>query len=274
MDTQQLENTKQFIINHAITYGPKVLVAVLFLIVGSVVAGWVCSAFGSWLDKRHTEPPIRMLLLRLTRLLVFSFFFIMALQNLGVELVPLIAGLGVAGVGIGLALQGVLQNLVAGLVIIFTKPFRVGEFIEILHVHGEVMSIEIFSTTLRHADQSRVVIPNRKIVGEVLHNYGKVRQLDLAIGVAMDTDLSRALALAREVTCANPRVLKEMDPIIAVSQLADSSICIAVKPWVKLPDFGPAGSELYQSLIDRFRAAGIRIPSPQREVRVIQNTAA
>ena len=90
----------------------------------------------------------------------------------------------------------------------------------------------------------------------------------------MDTDLSRALALAREVTCANPRVLKEMDPIIAVSQLADSSICIAVKPWVKLPDFGPAGSELYQSLIDRFRAAGIRIPSPQREVRVIQNTAA
>ena len=96
MDTQQLENTKQFIINHAITYGPKVLVAILFLIIGSIVAGWVCGAFGRWLDKRQTEPPIRMLLLRLTRLLVFAFFFIMAIQNLGVELVPLIAGLGSA----------------------------------------------------------------------------------------------------------------------------------------------------------------------------------
>lgn len=273
MDTQQLENTKQFLINQAITYGPKLLVGILFMVMGSLVAGWVGKAFTTWLEKRQTEPPIRMLLVRLVRLLVFAFFLIMALQNLGVELVPLIAGLGVAGVGIGLALQGVLQNLVAGLLIIFTKPFRVGEYIELLHVHGEVTHIELFSTTLLHADRSRVVIPNRKIIGEILHNYGKIRQLDLTVGVAMDTDLNRAIALVRDVTMANGRVIKEMEPVIAVTQLADFSINIAVKPWVKLPDFGPASGELYQAIVARFRAEGVRIPSPQREVRVIQATA-
>ena len=135
------------------------------------------------------------------------------------------------------------------------------------------MQIELFSTTLLHADQSRVVVPNRKIIGEILHNYGKIRQLDLTVGVALDTDLNRALALARETTLANPRVLKEMEPVIAVSQLDDSSIRIAVKPWVKLADYGPASGELYQALIAHFRSSGIRIPSPQREVHVIQKAS-
>lgn len=273
MDAQSIENIKQFLIQHAITYGPKLVVGLLFLVAGSLVAGWVGRTFSAWLERRQMELPIRMLLTRLVRLLVFIFFLIMALQNLGIELVPLIAGLGVAGVGIGLALQGVLQNLVAGLLIIFTKPFRVGEFIELLGVHGEVTMVELFSTTLLHADRSRVVIPNRKIIGEILHNYGKVRQLNLSVPLPIGVDLSKAMALARQVTTANPRILKEMEPVIGVSQLADSSIELAVRPWVKLQDYGPAGSEVYQSLIETYQSAGIRIPCLQREVRVINAVA-
>lgn len=273
MDTQSLENLKQFVMQQAIAYGPKLLVGVLFIVLGSMVAGWVVKLFSKWLEKRQMEPPVQLLLTRLVRLLVLGGFLLLALQNLGIELVPLIAGLGVAGVGIGLALQGVLQNLVAGLLIIIVKPFRVGEYIELLGVHGEVMMIELFSTTLRHADQSRVVIPNRKIVGEILHNYGKIRQLDLSIGVAYDTDLSRAIMLAREVVKSNARILPEMEPVIGVSNLGDSTVQISVKPWVKVPDFGPASAELYQALLDRFQTAGIRIPAPQREVRVINAVA-
>ncbi len=122
----------------------------------------------------------------------------MALQNLGVELLPLIAGLGVAGAGIALATQGVLGNVVAGLSIIFSKPFRVGEYIAIAGVEGTVETISLFSTTLAHVDRSRVIVPNRKIVGEILHNYGRIRQLDVSVGVAYDTDINL-------LACGHPR---------------------------------------------------------------------
>ena len=156
----------------------------------------------------------------------------MAIQNLGVELLPLIAGLGVAGAGIALAMQGLLSNLFAGLSIIFTRPFRVGEYIGIVGEEGKVETITLFQTTLSHPDRSLVVIPNRKIVGEILHNYGKIRQLDVTVGVAYDTELNQALTVIQEVLRENARVLQDMTPVIGVRLLADSSINIAVKPWV------------------------------------------
>ncbi|HAM72738.1 MAG TPA: mechanosensitive ion channel protein MscS [Verrucomicrobiales bacterium] len=274
MDTERLDNLRALLVEKAISYGPKLVVATLFVVAGSLTARWVGATFSHWLEKRQMEPPVRLLLVRIVRLVVFALFMILAMQNLGVELMPLIAGLGVAGVGVGLALQGVLQNLVAGLTIIFTKPFRVGEYIELLHVQGEVISIELFSTALRHPDQSRVVIPNRKIVGEILHNYGKIRQLDLQVGVAYDTDLNQAIALAREVVEANPRVLRDIQPVIGVSKLAESAVTLAVRPWVKVPDYVAAGAEINQALLARLQAARIRIPSPQREIRVINPSGA
>jgi small conductance mechanosensitive channel len=111
--------------------------------------------------------------------------------------------------------------MVAGLTIIFTRPFRVGEYIHIAGVEGQVEAISLFSTTLNHTDRSRVVVPNRKIVGEILHNYGKVRQLNIVVGVAYDTDLNQALAVINEVLQANPRVLKEPAPVIQTIMLAD-----------------------------------------------------
>ena len=194
------------------------------------------------------------------------------LEPLSVPIDPaLIAGVSVAGVGVGLALQGVLGNLVAGLTIIFTKPFRVGEWIEIAGVSGQVTKIELFSTTLLHTDMSRVVIPNRKIVGEILHNYGNVRQLDLSVGVAYGTNLNDATAIVRRVLSANPRVLKEPAPVVGVTLLADSSINIAIRPWIKVDDFIPAQVEINQAVAEQLRAANISIPFPQREVRLLNS---
>ncbi|MBI3881312.1 MAG: mechanosensitive ion channel [Verrucomicrobia bacterium] len=273
MDAKTIENTTQLLINLAITYGPKALVGLTFLVAGILVARWVGNAVMKMLQKRELEPPVRLLMVRVVRLLVVLLFMLMAMQNLGIELLPLLAGLGVAGVGIGLALQGVLQNIVAGLTIIFTKPFRVGEYLELLGVQGEVTQIELFSTTLVHADKSRIVIPNRKIVGEILHNYGRIRQLELLVGVAYDTDLNAALTAVRQVVEANVRVLKDFPPVIGVSTLADSSINLSVRPWVKVPDYGPAGAEINQAIVDRFRAANISIPFPQREIRILSGAA-
>ena len=266
---EALEKVQITFIDMAFKFGPKAVVAILIMVAGFYAARWVGGVFGRWLGKLHLEPPVRLLLVRLVRLVVMGLFLIMALQNLGVDLLPLIAGLGVAGAGIALAMQGVLGNLAAGLTIIFTRPFRVGEYVSMVGVEGRVEAIELFSTTLSHADTSLVIVPNRKIVGEILHNYGQIRQLDLRVGLTHARDLEIALAEIDEVVRANPRVLKEPEALIGVSTLADASIVIAVKPWVKVPDYGPAGAEINRAIVERLRAAGVVYPG-MREVRLVQ----
>lgn len=270
---ETLEHVKRTVIDLAIQFGPKVLVAVAIIVAGIFVGRWAGRIIDGGLRKFNLEPPVRQLLVRIVRIFVLGLFAIMALQNLGVELLPLIAGLGVAGAGIALAMQGVLGNMVAGLTIIFTKPFRVGEYILIVGEEGQVENISLFTTVLSHPDLSRVIIPNRKIVGEILHNYGKIRQLDVMVGVAYDTDLNKALSAINEVLQNNPRMLKDPVPVIAVSVLAHSSINIAVKPWVNVPDYGPAGGELKKTIVETFRSRNIVIPFPQHEVRMLGSVA-
>jgi small conductance mechanosensitive channel len=263
---------KDKIISYLIDNGPKLLGAVVIIFVGVLIARWLGRILLRWLQGKEMEPPVRMLITRITKLLVIGLMAIIALGTLGFNIMALVTGIGVAGVGISLALQGVLGNLVAGLLIIFTKPFRVGEYIELIGVHGQVDAIELFNTTLQHVDRSKVVIPNRKIVGEILHNYGTIRQLDLVVGVAYHSNLPETVRVVREVLAANPRVLKDLTPVVGVSTLADSSIQIAVKPWVAIGDYVPAQAEIYEALVARFREMNIQIPFPQREVRVLNET--
>jgi len=182
---------------------------------------------------------------------------------------PLIAGLGVAGAGVALATQGVLSNMVAGLTIIFTKPYRVGEYIAIVGVEGQVDAITLFNTALTHPDRSRIIVPNRKVVGEILHNYGKIRQSEIRVGIAYESNLPLALAAIRDLVRANPRVLSDPAPLIQVVELADSAVQIAIKPWVAVADYGAVAGELNVSLVEELRQRGIGIPYPQREVRLI-----
>jgi small conductance mechanosensitive channel len=252
-------------------YGFQIIGALIILTIGLVIAWWIGRALRQWLEKKHVEPPIVMLAVRVVRLLIFLVALLQALEKLSVPIGPALAGIGVAGVGIGLAMQSVLGNLVAGLSIIFTKPFRVGEWIEIAGVSGQVKTIELFSTTLLHTDLSRIVVPNRKIIGEVLHNYGGIRQLDLSVGVAYGTNLNDATAIVRRVLSANPRVLKEPVPIVGVTLLADSSINLAIRPWTKVDDYIPAQVEINQAVAEQLRAANISIPFPQREVRMLSS---
>ena len=266
-----IDQVKTRVVAFLTDYGFQIIGALIILAIGVVIAWWIGRALREWLEKKNVEPPIVMLAVRVIRLLIFLVALLQALEKLSVPIGPALAGIGVAGVGVGLALQSVLGNLVAGLCIIFTKPFRVGEWIEIAGVSGQVTKIELFSTMLLHVDQSRVLIPNRKIIGEILHNYGKVRQLDLSVSVAYGTNLNDAIAIVRRVLSANPRVLKEPAPIVGVTLLADSSINIAIKPWVKVDDFVPAQVEINQAVAEQLRAANISIPFPQREVRLLNN---
>ena len=264
-----LTQLQQKLVDFLVLKGADVFGAILILCVGTLVARWVGNLVNRTLSKKEMEPPVRNLLVRVMKLVVIGFTLVLALEKLGVAIAPLVAGIGVAGVGIGLAMQGVLGNLVSGLTIIFTRPFRIGEYVELAGVNGQVTAIELFSTTLVHGDQSRVVVPNRKIVGEILHNYGKTRQLDLNVGVAYASDPNEVLAVVKEILASNPRVLKDPAPAVGIASLADSSIHIAVKPWVALADYGAAAAEINQAIIETFRAKNIEIPFPQREVRLL-----
>lgn len=258
------------VINQAVSFGPRLVVALLILVAGYYAGAWVGRFLRRMLQPFGLEPALNLLLVRIARIAVLALFGVLALQNLGVQLLPLIAGLGVAGAGVALAMQGLLSNFVAGFVIIFSRPFRVGQYISIAGVEGKVEEISLFSTILGHADLSRVVIPNRKIVGEILHNYGHIRQLDLGVHVAYDTDLGQALATLQQILCDNSCVLQEPAPLIQVTSLKDSSVQIGIKPWVNVPDYARVSGEINQAVLERFRGEGIVIPFPQREVRLIQ----
>jgi len=265
---------KDKIVNYVIDHSGALVGAVFMVVVGFFAARWIGKLVGSWLGRKAMEPPVRMLIARIVRLFVIAFSLVIALGTAGMDVTALVAGIGVAGLGVGLAMQGVLSNIVAGLTIIFTKPFRVGEYIELHGVQGQVENIELFTTTLAHADLSKVVIPNRKVVGEILHNYGTIRQLDLSVGVAYATDLNKVLAIVHDILSHNPRVLKDPAPGVGIRLLADSSITIAIKPWATVPNYGAAGAEIYQEVIERFRANKIEIPFPQHEVRLLNNVPA
>ncbi len=266
---ESLSHGRDRLLDLALRFGPRLLTALLILGVGIAVSNWVSRWLAATLSRRDLEPPIRLLLTRLVWLASMLLFAILALQNLGVELLPLIAGLGVAGAGIALATQGVLSNVVAGLSIIFSKPFRVGEYIAIAGVEGVVETITLFNTTLGHIDQSRVVVPNRKIVGEILHNYGGIRQVEVTVGVAYETDLALLTQMIRDVLRGNPRVLPEPEPVVQPIQFGDSSVGIAVRPWVRVQDQVAATGELYAAVLQACRSRGVVIPVPQREVRLI-----
>lgn len=264
-----IEQAQSKLIDLGIEFGPRLFVASMILVAGFYVGRWVGRMLDNMLARLELDVTARHLIVRMAHVLVIGMFLIMALQNLGVDLLPLIAGLGVAGAGIALAMQGVLSNLAAGLTIIFTRPFLVGHYISIVGEEGQVEEITLFNTTLSHPDMSKVVIPNRKIAGEILHNHGDIRQLDLKIGVAYDTDLNQALSVVDEVLRGNPRVLREPAPKVQVSALADSSVNISVQPWASVTDYAPAIGELNKTLLESFRAKGISIPFPQREVRLL-----
>jgi small conductance mechanosensitive channel len=264
-----MSSVKDQVIEFLVKYGFQIVGGLIIFVCGLFVAGALGRLVKKSVKRFKLEQPVETLLVRVTKLVVILLTGILTVSKMGVDIAPLVAGVGVIGVGIGLATQGVLANLVAGLLIIFAKPFRVGEFIDLLGEEGVVQTIDLFSTKLMHADKSVVVIPNRKIVGEILHNYGTMRQLDMSIGVTYDSNLRHVEQVVRGVLASNAKVLKDPAPAYAVVELADSSINIAIKPWVLVQDFAGAPGELYQAIIEAFREQQIHMPFPQREIRIL-----
>lgn len=266
---QALDQVRASALDMAVRFGPRLFTAIVILVIGYVVGSWAGRVLDRLLLRSKLEAPVRVLLVRVFRLVVLALFGIVALQNLGIELLPLVAGMGIAGAGIALAMQGILGNVAAGLTIMFTRPFHIGDYISIASEEGEVLDISLFSTTLGHADLSKVVIPNRKIVGEILHNYGQIRRLDIRVGISYGANVDSALSLVEDILRKHPRVLQDPAPAFGVTRLAQSHVTVRVAPWVRVPDYEAAINEVNKTILDTFRARNIGIAAPQREVRML-----
>jgi small conductance mechanosensitive channel len=255
-------------------YGWKVVGAVIILVTGFVLSRWIGKIAERALNRHQMEPPVRLLLVQVVRLSALVFTIMAVVEQMGFPVTTLLAGLSVVGIGVGLAMQGVLGNVISGLMIIFTRPFKVGEYIELAGVHGMVKTIDILTTQLTHADLSIVIVPNSKIVNEILHNYGGIRQVNLSVGLAYGTDLNKVSAIVKEVLDKNRRVLKTPAGGSGVASLSDSAIVIGVAFWTTLDDFNDAGGEVYAELLKQFSGKGVEIAPTRREITILDQTKA
>jgi small conductance mechanosensitive channel len=246
----------EFLTGFLVDYGVRLAGAVAIAIIGFVAMRWVGAIVARAVNRRVLDPPVRHLAVGVVRGGIFTLTLIAVLDKLGVQIAPLIAGLGIAGLGLGFALQGILGDLVAGLYITAMKPFHVGEYLELLGVQGEVVDIGLLATTLVPPDASQIVIPNKKIIGEVLHRYGTARQLVLRATIKATEDVDRALAAVREVVSASRRVLRSPAPVTAVEAAGDT-ITIVAKAWVSIGEWERAQAELYPAIVERLRREAI-----------------
>ena len=255
-----------------ISYAVNIVAAIAIIIIGMIIARIISNAVNRLLRARHIDATVADFLSALVRYGVIAFTVIAALGRIGVQTASVIAVLGAAGLAVGLALQGSLSNLAAGVLLVTFRPFRTGEFVDLGGVMGTVLHVQIFSTTLRTADGKIVVVPNGKIISGNIVNFSRepVRRNEFIIGVAYEADVDEVIALLQQVVEADSRVLKEKGIQIGLNELAASSMNFVVRCWSNSGDL----QDVYWDLLKNFKRAldgkGIGIPYPQMDVHLHQ----
>lgn len=251
-------------------YGVKIFIALLIFVIGK----WVARKLGDATKKLMVIRAVDTALVNFTSSLVYYalliFVVIAALGQVGIQTASFVAIVAAAGLAIGLAMQGSLSNFAAGVLIILFKPFKIGDFVEMAGTSGVVVNIMIFTTELKTGDNKKVIVPNSSILGGVITNYSAndTRRVDLVMGIGYNDDIDKARQVLEELINADERILKDPAPLIAVSELADSSVNFVVRPWVNSADYWGVYFGLTEAVKKRFDQEGISIPYPQQDVHL------
>ena len=268
-----MENIINTIWQYLSIYGLKVIAAIAILIIGRLVAKGFRSFFEKILTGRDVDPMITNFVGNLTYVLLLVFFVLAALGQLGVQTTSFVAVIGAAGLAIGLALQGSLSNFAAGFLMIIFRPFKVGDFIEGAGTSGTVEHIQIFTTQLKTPDNKTVIIPNAALTADNIVNWSTkgTRRVDMVAGIGYDDDIDKARQVLADIIAEDNRILKDPAPLIAVNELADSSVNFVVRPWVNAADYWGVYFDVTEKIKKRFDEAGLNIPYPQQDVHVYQH---
>lgn len=253
-----------------ILYGIKVGAAILIFILGRYAALAIRSFVEKMLTKSRVDVTLISFLTSVSYVAMMAFVVIAALSKLGIQTASFVAVLGAAGLAVGLALQGSLSNFAAGTLLIIFKPFKVGDYIEAAGTAGTVKEIGIFTTELRTPDNKKVIVPNAKASGDNIINYTATgqRRIDMIASVGYSDDLDKVREILISILAEDERILKDPTPVIAVLQLADSSVDFAVRPWVKTSDYFAVLCDTQEKIKKRFDAEGISIPFPQCDMHI------
>ena len=266
--SQMVENLQVM----AIDYGLDLIGAILILVVGWIVAGWIQKAAFTALSRLpRADATVTRALSGVTRYLVLIMVVIAVLAQFGVQTASILAVLGTAGLAIGLALQGTLSNIAAGFMLLMLRPFKIGDYIDAEGVSGTVVGIGLFTTEFTTYDGIFLVVPNSQIWTRSILNYSRLptRRMEVPIGIAYDDDIEKATAVLMELLEGDERVLKDPAPQVLVKELADSSVNLGLRCWANTGDFWALKFELNKLAKDRVEAAGCSIPFPQRDVHMI-----
>jgi small conductance mechanosensitive channel len=254
-------------------YGLKVIAAIVILIIGRWIAKGISKLIRRMMEKGKVDHTVQRFTVNMAYVVLMVFVVLAALSQLGIQTTSFIAILGAAGLAVGLALQGSLSNFAAGFLMIIFRPIRVGDYIEGAGVAGTVEEIQIFTTTLVTPDNKTVIIPNAGLTGGNIVNWTLkgTRRVDMIFGIGYDDDIDKAKQIMADVIAADPRILKDPAPQIALVELGDSSVNFVVRPWVKASDYWGVFMEITEKIKKAFDANGISIPFPQRDVHVYQH---
>jgi len=256
-------------------YGLRVVSALAIFVIGRWIAKGITRLVERLMVKRKVDETLVSFVSNLGYVALLAFVIVAALNKLGIQTASFIAVIGAAGLAIGLALQGSLSNFAAGILMIIFRPFKVGDYIEGAGVAGTVESIQIFTTQLKTPDNKIIIIPNSKISGDNIINYSTKgsRRVDLVFGIGYGDDIDKARQIILDIVTADERVLQDPEPVVIVSELADSSVNLTTRAWAKSADVWDIFFETTEKVKKAFDGQDITIPFPQRDVHIYEQKA-
>lgn len=256
-----------------ISYAVNIVAAIGIIIVGFVIARTVAGTLNRVMRARHIDATVADFLSAMVRYAIIAFTLIAALGRVGVQTASVIAVLGAAGLAVGLALQGSLSNLAAGVLLVTFRPFRAGEYVDLGGAAGTVQSVQIFSTTLRASDGKIVVVPNGKIIAGNIVNFSRepARRNEFIIGVSYDADIDEVINTIKEILQADERVLKDRDITVRLNELGPSTVNFIVRAWSNVGDLQSVYWDVLERIKRTFDEKGISFPYPQMDLRVTQH---
>ncbi len=269
---ESVEINSEVVLGYIYLYGMNVVGALFTLVIGIWVANTLVEFIKRLLNRSNVDPSLQSFLSSLFGILFKIMVYITALGVLGVEMTSFIALLGAAGLAIGLALSGTLQNFAGGVMILFFKTFKVGDFIEAQGHAGTVKDIQIFSTILTTPDNKTVIVPNGPLATDTLVNFStqSTRRVEWTFGIAYGDDVDKAYSVLKELVSQDARILADPEPFYAVKALGESSVDIVVRGWVNAADFWAVFHALLEQVYKQFAKEGLTIPFPQRDVHIHQ----
>lgn len=263
-DLEKLTNT------YIVPWGINISLALAVFIIGRMVAGIIVSLVEKLLAKAKMEEILINFISSIVSAVLTLFIIVAALDRLGVDTTSLIALMGAAGLAVGLALQGSLQNFAAGVMLIIFRPFKAGDYVDAGGTSGTVETIKIFNTVLKTPDNREVIVPNGAIYGGTITNFSAraTRRIDMVFGIGYGDDIRKAKEVIKAILESDERILKDPEPLIAVGELGDNSVNFNVRPWVNSGDYWPVKFDLNERIKLAFDENGISIPYPQMDVHM------